>query len=87
VSQHDADLQPVLDGLREFITRTVLPLEDAHGDLLGDPKRCYDDRGARAPETQDLCREVRVAAAEAGYYTMFAPEQVGGAGLGAAGLA
>jgi acyl-CoA dehydrogenase len=86
VSERDADLQPILDGLCEFITRTVLPLEDTHRDLLGDPTRCYDERGARAPETQDLCRQVRVAAAEAGYYTMFAPEQVGGAGLGAAAL-
>jgi acyl-CoA dehydrogenase len=79
----DPDHREILEGLRGFVDHEVAPLEEAHREVLEDPRRTYDTSGAYAPEVRELLRAVRTAAAAAGFYTMFAPEDVGGAGLGA----
>jgi acyl-CoA dehydrogenase len=73
----------ILDGLRSFLRSRVFAVHDAHADLLDDPRRRYDERGAHVPAVEELRRQVRTAAAEAGYYTMVVPESVGGSGEGA----
>ena len=78
-----ADVAEILTGLGQFVDRVVLPLEDAHAALLAEPRRVFDANGAYTPEVQSLMRTVRLEAAEAGYYTMMVPEELGGGGQGA----
>ena len=73
----------ITEGLRQFVDREVVPLETAHETLLGDPREMFDSEGAYSNEVRDLLRAVRVASSKAGFYTMFAPVDVGGGGLGA----
>lgn len=73
----------ILDGLRGFIDGVVAPLEKDGAAILSDPRRAWDERGAHAPEVRAMLREVRKRSADAGYYTMFVPEAIGGGGFGA----
>jgi acyl-CoA dehydrogenase len=72
----------VLDGLTDFVRREVAPLEDANADLFSDHRVRYDDAGRERPEVLGLRQEVRQRSSKAGYYTMFVPEELGGAGQG-----
>lgn len=71
-----------IDGLRAFIAREVVPLEEAHRDLLENPHAAYGPDGRLVPQIQELRRQVRTAAARAGYYNLFTPADLGGAGQG-----
>ena len=76
------DLKEICDGLLQFVDREVLTLEDAHRDLLEHERNTYDESGRFVPQVQALRKQVRMASAEAGFYTMFGAEELGGAGLG-----
>lgn len=76
------EVRAVRDGLEAFLKAEVVARHDRHHDLLANPRRTYDDDGRYVPEVVALIREVRMAAAEAGYYNMCVPESLGGAGLG-----
>ncbi|MFC8179641.1 acyl-CoA dehydrogenase family protein [Rhodococcus sp. NPDC057297] len=70
------------DGVLGFIRRYVEPIEKEHAELLGDERAQYDNRGLLMPDVLKLKTQVRMAAAEAGFYTMFGHEALGGGGLG-----
>lgn len=76
------DHDEILHGLHRLIEARVLPLETEHQSLLEDDRRKFGDHGGYSTDVVELLRVVRTTAAEAGYYGMFAPESVGGAGLG-----
>jgi acyl-CoA dehydrogenase len=82
----EGDHADLVEGIRAFVKSEVVPLEDAHRDLLENARLTYDEQGGYSAPVLDLCRQVREASAKAGYYSMFAPESVGGAGLGARAL-
>ncbi len=69
-------------GITQFIDAEVLPLEQDLGDLLIDERKFFDERGKAVPEAMEARKQVRMKSAAAGYYGMFAPETVGGGGLG-----
>jgi acyl-CoA dehydrogenase len=69
-------------GLTQLIDSEVLPMEAAMGDLLTNERKFFDERGKAIPEVMEARKQVRMKSAEAGYYGMFAPESVGGGGLG-----
>ena len=69
-------------GITQFIDAEVLPLEQELGDLLIDERKFFDERGKAVPEAMEARKQVRMKSAAAGYYGMFAPETVGGGGLG-----
>jgi len=69
-------------GIIQFIDAEVLPLEQDLGDLLIDERKFFDERGKAVPEAMEARKQVRMKSAAAGYYGMFAPEAVGGGGLG-----
>jgi len=69
-------------GITQFIDAEVVPLEQELGDLLIDERKFFDDRGKAVPEAMEARKQVRMMSAAAGYYGMFAPESVGGGGLG-----
>ena len=69
-------------GITQFIDAEVLPLEQDLGDLLIDERKFFDERGKAVDEVMEARKQVRMKSAAAGYYGMFAPESVGGGGLG-----
>lgn len=76
------EIRQVTDGLVAFARKEVLPRHERHRDLLEDGRRLYTEDGRLSPPVVELIREVRMAAAEAGYYQMCVPESLGGGGLG-----
>src|ERR1700754_2849583 len=76
------EIAAIREGIAAFIRAEVVPRHEVHHDLLTDPHRLYARDGRYAPEVVALMREVRMAAASAGYYTMSTPTELGGGGLG-----
>lgn len=76
------EIVAVGDALQRFIDQEVVPLETANAALLSSPRRIYDESGRYTPEVLELRGQVRRKSAEAGFYTMFGPESLGGGGLG-----
>ncbi len=76
------DVRAVVDGLDRFLRAEVVSRHERLGDLLHDERRLYDDQGSYQPEVRDQIREVRMAAAKAGYYAMCVPGDLGGQGMG-----
>jgi acyl-CoA dehydrogenase len=67
----------LLDGLRAFVRAEVEPREVALRDELAHP---YDRDGRYLPPILEARRQIRMASANAGYYAMFVPPEVGGGG-------
>ena len=65
-----------------FADDEILPRHEANRELLGDPRRRFQEDGRLSQEVEDLITEVRVAAAKAGFYAMCTPTELGGGGLG-----
>lgn len=81
------EIRDVIEGLRGFVDKRVLPLEERHATTLHDPTKVYDlTSGRYSDEVRKLMREVRMESAEAGFYTLQAPGSVGGGELGAVAM-
>jgi acyl-CoA dehydrogenase len=78
----DEATKEILDGISSFIDSMVVPLEKKNAHLFDNSTNFYAANGAYTEPVRELLKEVRERSAEAGYYGMFAPEEVGGAGLG-----
>ena len=70
-------------GMQQFVDADVLPMEREMGDILIDERKFFDEAGKARPEVMEARKQVRMKSSAAGYYGMFAPESVGGGGLGA----
>ena len=70
-------------GMQQFVDSEVLPMEREMGDVLIDERKFFDESGKARPEVMEARKQVRMKSSRAGYYGMFAPESVGGGGLGA----
>src|SRR3546814_113316 len=70
-----------LAGLRRFVAGAVEPHRARLQPILDDPYVLHGPDGRLHPDVTEARRQIRLAAAEAGYYQLFAPEDVGGAGL------
>ncbi|HEX5407129.1 MAG TPA: acyl-CoA dehydrogenase [Pseudonocardiaceae bacterium] len=82
----DYERVAILDALTSFVDDTVVPMESANAHLLAGANGPYGPNGSYSPAVLDLMRTVRESSADLGYYTLFAPESVGGGGLGAEDL-
>lgn len=69
-------------GIQQFVDADVLPMEREMGDILVDERKFFDESGKARPEVMEARKQVRMKSSRAGYYGMFAPESVGGGGLG-----
>jgi acyl-CoA dehydrogenase len=69
-------------GIQQFVDADVLPMEREMGDILIDERKFFDESGKARPEVMEARKQVRMKSSAAGYYGMFAPESVGGGGLG-----
>jgi alkylation response protein AidB-like acyl-CoA dehydrogenase len=76
------EIEALADGVERFLAAEVFPRHRADHRLLSEPRLTYAEDGRYAPEVVRHIREVRMAAAEAGYYTMSVPGELGGGGLG-----
>lgn len=76
------EIEALADGVERFLAAEVFPRHRADHRLLSEPRLTYAEDGRYAPEVVRHIREVRMAAAEAGYYTMSVPTELGGGGLG-----
>lgn len=76
------DVAAARDGLIDFVRKEVLPRHEAHKDLFEDPRRLFAEDGRLCETAIGLIRDVRMASAQAGFYQMCAPENIGGGGLG-----
>ncbi len=77
------DIDELIAGLGRFVDTVVIPLEEENAGLLGDERgRLYDERGGYSPAVVDLIHRARMESAQAGYFAMFCPTDVGGGGLG-----
>ncbi len=76
------DVRDVRDGVLRFVDAQVVPRIERNRGLLEDQRRLYDEGGRYAPEVRGLIREIRMLSAEAGFYAMCAPAEIGGGNLG-----
>lgn len=81
-SETDVATSDIVEGVEAFIDAEVVSRHEQHSELFEDQRRLFGPDGRHVAEVRQMVRDVRVAAADAGYYTMFVPEELGGAGLG-----
>lgn len=72
----------ILDGLLKFVESEVVPIQRSVDKLFENQRLYWDEDGREVQQITDARRKVRELSAAAGYYTMFCPESLGGAGLG-----
>jgi alkylation response protein AidB-like acyl-CoA dehydrogenase len=78
----DDDIQQIREGIIAFAKSEVLPRHAQNRELLEDARRKYDEDGRLSAPVRALIREIRMASAEAGYYHMCVPTELGGGGQG-----
>ncbi len=77
----DEETALILSALEEFIEREVEPLEAELGETWSNPRKRHEDDGRLVDEVVDAMGELRRKSAEAGFYAMNLPEEVGGEGV------
>ena len=82
----EAEHKDIVDALFGFVDKAVAPLEEKHQDLLSEPTRIFDDRGLMSREYLEVSRQVRELSAEAGFYSLYGAEELGGGNLSATGI-
>ena len=76
------EVQVASDGIIAFAEQEVMPRHAKMADLFEDPTRLYDNTGRFSKELIAVITEVRMASAQAGFFSMCVPQALGGAGLG-----
>jgi len=71
----------ICENLEEFIEQEVKPIQDELGETYSNPRLRCEPSGRIVPEVIDAMEEIRRRSAEAGYYAMNLPEDVGGGGV------
>ncbi|GAK00562.1 acyl-CoA dehydrogenase family protein [Geomicrobium sp. JCM 19055] len=76
------ETQDILNGLKQFIEKKVIPLEEKNEELLKNPRKYFTEDGRHAPEVEELRKIVRMESAKAGFYTMFGSKELGAGEFG-----
>ncbi|MFB6172239.1 MAG: acyl-CoA dehydrogenase family protein [Haloarculaceae archaeon] len=78
-----SEVSQIKRALDDFIEAEVEPLENEYDQFLGEDYEKYivDEDHRHVPEYQEVQRTIRKKSAEAGFYGMSMPEEVGGAGM------
>jgi acyl-CoA dehydrogenase len=74
-------IKGTIDGLQSFIDTEVVPVEEEYKEILEDERKMFRDDGILVDEIADARTKVRMKSAQAGFYTMLVPEEIGGGGL------
>ncbi|MCS7213862.1 MAG: acyl-CoA dehydrogenase family protein [Candidatus Calescibacterium sp.] len=76
------EVRQIIDSMFKFIDNEIVPLEKENKKVLEDETKMYDENLYLKKEVQELRSYVRKKSAEAGFYTIFVPESLGGSGFG-----
>ena len=82
LSSFPEDIVQIGESLIRFVEQEIVPIETANKAIFASERTMFDETGRFTPAVEALKREVRMKSAEAGFYTMFGPEEIGGGGLG-----
>lgn len=74
----DEETRLILQSLDEFVEQEVAPVAEELGDTLTNPRLGHEPNGRLTDEILDAISRVRQKSAEAGYYAMNMPTDVGG---------
>ena len=77
----DDETQLILDSLDEFIEQEVEPVLDDLGETYTNPRLRHEADGRLVDEVLEAEQQIRKKSAEAGFYAMNLPEEVGGGGV------
>ena len=72
----------VREGITTFVKRVVIPTHERYVGVLDNSRRRYDSDGRTSSEASKIIATLRQQSAEAGYYTMCVPAELGGGGMG-----
>ena len=67
-----------IDGLMSFIESECIPVEQKHRETLENEAKLFGPDGRLVPEIREARDEIRRKSAKAGYWAMFAPQNIGG---------
>lgn len=76
----------IVDGLLTFIEKGVVPIEEEHQAFLADENNIFDASGLMTEEYREINRKVRELSADAGFYSLYGAESLGGGDLPASGI-
>lgn len=79
----DEETELILQNLAEFVEREVKPIADDLGETLTNPRLGHEPNGRLTDDVLEATNEVRKMSAEAGFYAMNMPPEVGGEGVSA----
>jgi acyl-CoA dehydrogenase len=74
-------IKGTIEGMLGFVDNEVVPLEEKHKEILSDERKLFGEDGLLVPPVREARDNLRRKSAQAGYYSAFAPESVGGGGL------
>ena len=81
-----SEYKEIIDALIEFIEKAVVPIEQEHAEFLKDEVNIFDSRGLMTEKYKQINQQVRELSADAGFYTLYSAESLGGAELPAAAI-
>jgi acyl-CoA dehydrogenase len=67
-----------IDGLLSFIESECVPVEQQYREILENEAKLFGEDGRLVPEIREARDEIRKKSAKAGYWAMFAPQNIGG---------
>lgn len=79
--------QMIVKGLRSFIEKDVLPLDEENKKYLEDERARLNEDGSLVPEFKRVIQQVRRSSAKLGYYAMHMPAEIGGGAINRVGIA
>ncbi len=77
----DEETRLVLDSFETFLDTEVGPIEEALGETFANPRKRRQVDGRPVEEVVEAVREIRQLSADAGFYAMTMPTEVGGEGM------
>src|SRR5699024_1395161 len=74
------EVKEVVSSIEKFYEKEVLPIKHKYAKQFSSDRYFYEENGLYAEETMGAIRTVRKKSAEAGFFNMFADEELGGSG-------
>src|SRR5699024_6156566 len=86
MTEEDEYYQEIVEGLLAFIDQGVVPIESEHAEFLADEYNIYDSNGLMSQKYREISQQVRELSAEAGFYSLYGADELGGGDLPASGI-
>jgi acyl-CoA dehydrogenase len=71
----------VIDGIYQFVDAEIVPMEEKYHDILSNERRLFKEDGRLVDEIAEARLTTRKKSAQAGFYAMLGPKEVGGGGV------